>query len=81
MDETFTATLKADVTANVVRNDDKVTVVGVVTSIREKQNKEKGTRFGFFTLEDLTGTAEVICWGSRPAQGNRVLADRRQVGD
>jgi DNA polymerase III subunit alpha len=53
------------------RQDDKVTVVGVVASLREKQNKEKGTRFGFFTLEDLTGTAEVICWGSRPAQGNR----------
>ena len=53
------------------RQDDKITVVGVVASLREKQNKEKGTRFGFFTLEDLTGTAEVICWGSRPAQGNR----------
>ncbi|GEJ59106.1 DNA polymerase III subunit alpha [Anaeromyxobacter diazotrophicus] len=53
------------------RQDDKVTVVGVVASLREKQNKEKGTRFGFLTLEDLTGTTEVICWGSRPAQGNR----------
>ena len=53
------------------RQDDKVTVAGVVASLREKVNKEKGTRFGFFTLEDLTGTAEVICWGSRPAQGNR----------
>ncbi|HTP25507.1 MAG TPA: OB-fold nucleic acid binding domain-containing protein, partial [Anaeromyxobacteraceae bacterium] len=53
------------------RQDDKVTVVGVVASLREKTNKEKGTRFGFFTLEDLTGTAEVICWGSRPAQGQR----------
>ena len=48
-----------------------MTVVGVVASLREKQNKEKGTRFGFFTLEDLTGTIEVICWGSRPAQGTR----------
>jgi DNA polymerase-3 subunit alpha len=53
------------------RQDDRVTVVGVVASLREKQNKEKGTRFGFFTLEDLTGTTEVICWGSRPAQGGR----------
>jgi DNA polymerase-3 subunit alpha len=53
------------------RQDDKVTVVGVVASLREKQNKEKGTRFGFFTLEDPTGTTEVVCWGSRPAQGNR----------
>ncbi len=53
------------------RQDDKVTVVGVVASLREKTNKEKGTRYGFFTLEDLTGTAEVICWGARPAQGGR----------
>jgi DNA polymerase III subunit alpha len=53
------------------RQDDKVTVVGVVTSVREKQNKEKGTRFGFLTLEDLTGTTEVICWASRTTQGNR----------
>ena len=53
------------------RQGDKVTVVGVVASLREKTSKEKGTRFGFFTLEDLTGTAEVICWSSRPAQGGR----------
>jgi DNA polymerase III subunit alpha len=46
-------------------------VVGVVASVRERTNKEKGTRFGFFTLEDLTGTAEVVCWGSRPAGNGR----------
>ena len=33
--------------------------------------KEKGTRFGILTLEDLTGTVEVICWGGRPAQNGR----------
>jgi DNA polymerase-3 subunit alpha len=53
------------------RSGDKVAVVGVVASLRERQNKDKGTRFGFFTLEDLTGTAEVICWGSRAASGTR----------
>jgi DNA polymerase-3 subunit alpha len=53
------------------RAGDKVAVVGVVASLRERQNKEKGTRFGFLTLEDLTGTAEVICWGGRPASGGR----------
>ena len=53
------------------RHGDKVAVVGVVASLRERTNKEKGTRFGFLTLEDLSGTVEVICWGSRPAQGNR----------
>ena len=53
------------------RHGDKVSVVGVVASVRERTNKEKGTRFGFFTLEDLTGTAEVVCWGGRPAQNGR----------
>jgi DNA polymerase-3 subunit alpha len=53
------------------RAGDKVTVVGIVASLREKTNKEKGTRYGFFTLEDLTGNGEVICWGSRPAQNGR----------
>jgi DNA polymerase-3 subunit alpha len=53
------------------RPDDKVSVVGIVASLREKTSKEKGTRFGFFTLEDLSGTVEVICWAGRPAQGNR----------
>ena len=53
------------------RQGDKVAVVGVVTSLRERSNKEKGTRYGFFTLEDLTGSVEVICWGSRPAVNGR----------
>jgi DNA polymerase III subunit alpha len=53
------------------RHGDKVTVVGVVAAVRERMNKEKGTRFGFLTLEDLTGTVEVICWASRPAQNGR----------
>jgi DNA polymerase-3 subunit alpha len=53
------------------RHGDKVTVVGVVAAQRERMNKEKGTRFGFLTLEDLTGTVEVVCWASRPAQNGR----------
>jgi DNA polymerase-3 subunit alpha len=53
------------------RHGDKVAVVGVVASLRERMNKEKGTRFGFLTLEDLTGTVEVICWASRPGNGQR----------
>jgi DNA polymerase-3 subunit alpha len=53
------------------RHGDKVSVVGVVASVRERTNKEKGTRFGFLTLEDLTGTVEVICWASRPGQNGR----------
>ncbi len=53
------------------REKDKVTVVGVVASLRERMNKEKGTRFGFITLEDLSGTVDVACWAGRPANGNR----------
>ena len=53
------------------RQGDKASVVGVVSQLREKANKEKGTRFGFFSLEDLSGTVEVVCWGSRPAQNGR----------
>ena len=53
------------------RHGDKVTVVGIVAALRERVTKEKGTRFGILTLEDLTGTVEVICWGGRPAQNGR----------
>ncbi len=53
------------------RAGDKVTVVGIVAALRERMNKEKGTRFGFVTLEDLTGTVEVICWASRASQNGR----------
>ena len=53
------------------RHGDKVSVVGIVAALRERVTKEKGTRFGILTLEDLTGTVEVICWGARPAQNGR----------
>jgi DNA polymerase-3 subunit alpha len=53
------------------RHGDKVTVVGIVAALRERVTKEKGTRFGILTLEDTTGTVEVICWGGRPAQNGR----------
>jgi DNA polymerase-3 subunit alpha len=53
------------------REKDKVTVVGVVTSLRERTNKEKGTRFGFVTLEDLSGSVEVACWAGRPGGGGK----------
>jgi DNA polymerase-3 subunit alpha len=53
------------------REKDKVTVVGVVAALRERMNKEKGTRFAFITLEDLTGTVEVACWAGRPGNGGK----------
>jgi DNA polymerase-3 subunit alpha len=61
------------------REKDKVTVVGVVSALRERTNKEKGTRFAFVTLEDLTGTVEVACWAARPGQGSRPA--QRGYGD
>jgi DNA polymerase-3 subunit alpha len=53
------------------RHGDKASVVGIVAALRERVTREKGTRFGILTLEDLTGTVEVVCWGSRPAQNGR----------
>ncbi|HET8538726.1 MAG TPA: DNA polymerase III subunit alpha, partial [Anaeromyxobacter sp.] len=53
------------------RHGDKASVVGIVAALRERVTKEKGTRFGILTLEDLTGTVEVVCWGGRPAQNGR----------
>ncbi len=53
------------------RHGDKVCVVGIVAALKERVTKEKGTRFGILTVEDLTGTVEVICWGGRPAQNGR----------
>ncbi len=53
------------------RHGDKVSVVGIVAALRERVTKEKGTRFGILTLEDLTGTVEVICWGARPSNNGR----------
>jgi DNA polymerase-3 subunit alpha len=52
------------------RTGDKVVVVGVVASLRERMKKETGARFGFATLEDLAGTVEVVCWSGKPAKGN-----------
>ena len=47
----------------------------IVAALRERMNKEKGTRFGFLTLEDLTGTVEVICWGGAPGPERPARAE------
>jgi DNA polymerase-3 subunit alpha len=39
----------------------KVTLGGVIQRLQLK-NSRKGDRYGVFTLEDKTGTVEVICW-------------------
>ncbi len=53
------------------RHGDKVSVVGVVAALRERVTREKGTRFGIVTLEDVAGSVEVVCWGARPALNGR----------
>nr|WP_276202201.1 OB-fold nucleic acid binding domain-containing protein [Vulgatibacter incomptus] len=49
------------------RNGDSVKVVGVVSALRSRPTKT-GKLMGFATIEDLTGTVEVICFagGRRP---------------
>jgi DNA polymerase-3 subunit alpha len=42
-------------------NQTKVSVGGVIQSLRLRNNK-KGDRYASFTLEDKSGTVEVICW-------------------
>jgi DNA polymerase-3 subunit alpha len=42
-------------------NQTKVAVGGVIQSLRLRNNK-KGDRYASFTLEDKSGTVEVICW-------------------
>jgi DNA polymerase III subunit alpha len=39
----------------------KVSVAGVIQALR-RRNSKKGDRYASFTLEDKTGTMEVICW-------------------
>ena len=49
----------------------KVSVGGVIQGLRLR-NSRKGDRYASFTLEDKTGTVEVICW----PETYRKLADR-----
>jgi DNA polymerase-3 subunit alpha len=44
-----------------VREGEKITVAGVVAVIRERPTKS-GKRMAFLTLEDTSGTVEVICF-------------------
>ncbi len=55
------------------RRDEKVTVAGVVAALRERPTKT-GKRMAWVTLEDLSGSIEVVCFpgkeGGRSVMGN-----------
>ncbi len=48
------------------RGDEKVTVVGVVSSLADKMTKT-GKRMGIVTLEDMTGSLRLVCFSARSA--------------
>ena len=54
------------------RRDDKVTVAGIVSQLRERPTKT-GKRMAWVTLEDLSGSVELVCFpgrdGSRSVMG------------
>jgi DNA polymerase III subunit alpha len=54
------------------RRDEKVTVAGIVAALRERPTRT-GKRMAWVTLEDLSGSVEVVVFpgkdGSRPAMG------------
>ena len=59
--------------------DDKVTVAGIVAALRERPTKT-GKRMAWVTLEDLSGSVELVCF---PGQDGGALGDGqedRQVG-
>jgi DNA polymerase-3 subunit alpha len=54
------------------RRDEKITLAGVVAALRERPTKT-GKRMGWVTLEDLSGSVELVCFPGR--DGNRSVMD------
>jgi len=54
------------------RRDDKVTIAGIVAALRERPTKT-GKRMAWVTIEDLSGSVEVVCFpgkdGTRSVMG------------
>ena len=48
------------------RKDEKVTVAGIVAALRERPTKT-GKRMAWVTLEDLSGSVELVCFPGREA--------------
>ncbi|EAU61904.1 DNA polymerase III alpha subunit, partial [Stigmatella aurantiaca DW4/3-1] len=67
------------------RRDEKITVGGIVAALRERPTKT-GKRMAWVTLEDLSGSIELVCFpgkGGRPlddGQGRQVDQGRAQAG-
>ncbi len=55
------------------RRDEKVTVAGIVAQLRERPTKT-GKRMAWVTLEDLTGSIELVCFPGREA--GRSMQDK-----
>jgi DNA polymerase-3 subunit alpha len=55
-----------------------VTLGGVIQGLRLR-NSKKGERYASFTLEDKTGTVEVICWPDRYRRCEECLAGDEPV--
>ena len=52
------------------RRDDKVTVAGIVSQLRERPTKT-GKRMAWVTLEDLSGSVELVCFPGK--EGGRSM--------
>ncbi len=48
------------------RREDKITVAGIVSQLRERPTKT-GKRMAWVTLEDLTGSVELVCFPGKEA--------------
>ena len=64
-----------------LREGDKVTVAGVVAVLRELVTKKSGKRMAFMTLEDTSGSVDVICFpggggGGGPPEGGKPRPPR-----
>ncbi|MBI3183674.1 MAG: DNA polymerase III subunit alpha [Myxococcales bacterium] len=58
------------------RRDEKVTVAGIVAALRERPTKT-GKRMAWATLEDLSGSVEVVCFPGRENGRSVMGADGR----
>ncbi|HLT31377.1 MAG TPA: DNA polymerase III subunit alpha [Myxococcaceae bacterium] len=55
------------------RRDEKITVAGVVSALRERPTKT-GKRMAWVTIEDLTGSVELVCFPGK--EGGRSVMGR-----
>jgi DNA polymerase III alpha subunit len=63
-----------------LRDGSRVTVGGLVTTVKKMVNKE-GRTWAAFTVEDLTGSIEVLGFAKDLRKLRRVRRRRRQADD